>query len=267
MFNLPEEYNQEIKKAIEQEFVPLPFDAPFLWWMNGNAREKKTGGPPYFGGWAAHGEEFDNVLAAMGRNIPPTFKEYEMVNSQGSSYRIYAARAVSVAVIGSRKRWRKDAITGKSRSNLQVLAYMALYKGGKYEPWGPVVLSTKGLSAKGLEDALNLWAKETAKARRQFADNLPAWWFYVPLGTFDKEPQVKMVGPQGNQSPITPIQVYFLSQTIDQDVLHSWFVGQEIAATMIDLRRRAQEWLDDWKGKQYDQDIQPVVEEDNNIGF
>jgi hypothetical protein len=114
------------------------------------------------------------------------------------------------------------------------------------KPWGPVVLTAKGYQARNLLDAFARWEKATSQLRWKLAPGIPAWCFYMTLGTFGKERQVLNVGKPGAQSPITPISAY-LPATMDEEVLQNLFVGNEAVEMMANLQDQASEWLHAWK--------------------
>jgi hypothetical protein len=74
---------------------------------------------------------------------------------------------------------------------------------------------------------------------------VPAWCFYLSLGTFGKERQVANVGKPGAQSPITPITAYIPDKLTDE-LMSSLFVGNEVAEKMAQLQDQAAEWLNAW---------------------
>jgi hypothetical protein len=247
MFDLPQEFVDGIRNAMNGDKIELPFAAPILWWLTGKPGYKKDGSSAYFGGWAGTAEDVENAVQAMGVSLPTAFKRITMVNNEGKEYDVFCTRSAAVAIIAKRTRWIVDEQTQHSRSHTQVLCYMAEFDKEKkaYIPWGPVVLSAKALSGKALEDSFREWDKKTAAARRQYAKNLPPWFFYAPIGTFGDKPNTKMVG-SGQQSPITPAQVY-TPEEIGEAQLTAWFVGPDVAAIMADLKGQAKEWLEAWK--------------------
>lgn len=249
-FDLPPEANEI---TIDSDRITLPFAAPFLWWMNGDNHYKPTKERPqadarYFGGWSSNQDGFDIALADIGRDTAPAgFSLVELVGDEGD-YSAYITRAVSVVPIGKRSRWIKND-EGKSRSHVQYLCYMAGIETEEnrklYVPFAPVVLSAKGWSAAALETAFQTWGSKTAKARNEFASKAPAWFFYAPIGTFGKEPNVKQVGGK-QKSPITPCSVY-VPDDVTADVLQTVFVGDVIAGAMVEYRRLASDWLTAWQ--------------------
>lgn len=246
--NLSSEIASEIREAMSGDRIELPFPAPVLWWANGKANgSKKDSGVQYFGGWACNVED----MQLNAPSVPATFHQEQFTNNEGTTYDVFAARSVAVALIARRKRW----IAETNKGHTQILAYMATVEGQQgdkhYIPWNPVVLSAKSYAAIELEAALTKWEKDTITARRQFANNAPAWFFYAPLGTFGGERKQRMVG-KTQQSPITPCTVY-TPKEFDEPTLERIFVGETIATVMLDLKRQAAEWLDAWKNGKADQ--------------
>lgn len=248
LFDLPQEFVDAVSGALSGDRIELPFTAPYFWWQNGKPAYKAAGNSAYFGGWASSSDEFDAAMQQAGIENPG-FKRLTMANNEGKEYDIYAARSLAVAVIAKRNRWVVDEVTGKGRGHTQILCYSAVVtktdKGATYAPWSPIVISGKGLAAKAIETALTDFDRLTGAARRQYAKNLPAWFFWANVGTFGDKPIQKMVGT-GQQSPITPASVY-LPETITADHLKAWYVGSDIAAVMVDLKAQAKEWLDAWR--------------------
>jgi hypothetical protein len=108
------------------------------------------------------------------------------------------------------------------------------------------VLTAKGYQARNLLDAFNLWNKATAPIRWKAAPGVPAWCFYLSLGTYGKERHVMNVGKPGAQSPITPITAY-IPESFDEELISSLFVGEELAEKMAELQDQAADWLGAWK--------------------
>lgn len=240
----------------------LPFPVVYLWVLNGQAGYKSQGGAAYFGGWACKLEDTNLIAETTGVGIPSDWKVTSLSGRDGSEFETYSTRSVIVAPIGKRLSWL-DA-DGKTRSpeyqegwrrHLQVLAFLAEKSGenGKstYTPWGPVVLTAKGYQARNLLDAFSRWKRATASILHKVAPGVPAWCFYLALGTFGKERQVLNVGKQGAQSPITPATAYIPEKITDEQV-RKLFVGAEVASRMGDYLSQAAEWLKAWS--------EPVVE-------
>ena len=263
-FNIPQDAMNEMQGAMQGERIELPFFAPTVWWMNGQNNQKqlvKVNGPaPYFGGWAANADELE-----LAPDIPPSFVKATLTNRQGQEYDVYTTRLVSVAVIAKRQKWVVDD-TGRGKSHVNLLCYLASASKEKgYTPWGPVVLSGKSLSGKKVLDALSDFEKRTRTLRAQ-AKGIPAWFFYATLGTFGDKPVQEMAGKGDKQSPITPCQVW-LPDTITEDNLKSWFVGEDIAAAMMEFKHQAKDWLEDWKKPDQAQQAQPEPELTNYTDY
>jgi hypothetical protein len=240
--------------------IELPFPVVYSWVLNGQASYKSQGGALYYGGWACKADDLETVSEQSGITKPVGWQQVTISSRDGDEYEAYAARHVIVAPIGKRESWlvdghRSSAYVEGGRRHLQVLAYLASVasnqaqgdNGGKsYIPWGPVVLSAKGYQARNLLDAFAKWEKATAQLRRKVAPGVPAWCFYLALGTFGKERQTANVGKAGAQSPITPVSA-FIPEGMDEKRLESLFVGDGVAAVMADLMDQAAEWLVAWK--------------------
>jgi len=237
------------------ESVELPFPVVYVWALNGQASYKSQGGALYYGGWACKAEDMQAMTDQQGLSIPADWKLVTIASRDGGEFEAYTNRHVIVAPIGKRESWLTDGkrtteyVEG-GRRHLQVLAYMAEARGEngskQFVPWGPVILTAKGYQARNLLDAFARWNKATAQLRWRVAPGVPAWCFYLSLGTFGKERQAINVGKPGAQSPITPISAY-ISERLNDELMANLFVGNEVAALMADLQDQASDWLNAWK--------------------
>jgi hypothetical protein len=258
---LPINLDINLAKKLDQGFrageaVELPFPVVYIWALNGQASYKSQGGALYYGGWACKTEDLQATADQQGLPIPNDWKQVTISSRDGGEFEAFTTRNILVAPIGKRLSWihegkrSADYIEG-GRRHLQVLAYMAEARGenGKKEfiPWGPVVLTAKGYQARNLLDSFARWEKATGQMRWKVAPGIPAWCFYMALGTFGKERQSINVGKPGAQSPITPISAY-IHERYTEDLLTSLFVGSEVASIMSDLQDQGSEWLNAWRG-------------------
>lgn len=253
------------------EAVELPFPVVYIWALNGQASYKSQGGALYYGGWACKAEDLQSTTDQQGLSIPADWKQVTIASRDGGEFEAFTTRNLLVAPIGKRLSWLHDGKRSSEyieggRRHLQVLAYMAEGRGenGRKEfvPWGPVVLTAKGYQARNLLDAFARWDKATAQIRWKSAPGVPAWCFYMALGTFGKERQSLNVGKPGAQSPITPISVY-LNERYTDELLASLFVGNEVASIMSDLQDQAGDWLNAWSDSQ----LEGAVEVAGEIAF
>lgn len=233
------------------EGIELPFPVVYSWALNGQAAFKSLGGAPYYGGWACKVENMQEVCTKLSVPVPTGWAEGSISTRDGGEFGAYTARNILVAPIGMRESWllenmRSPSYQEGARRHLQLLAYMAERKGDKFQPWGAVVLTAKGFQGKNLRNALTEWDKVTSAARRKVAPGVPAWCFYLSVGTFGKDRAVEQVGRPGAQSPITPVSCY-VPEKLDEALMESLFVGDTVAAIMADLAGQAQEWLGAWK--------------------
>lgn len=243
--NIPKEYQDEIRQGWDER-VSLPFDAPFMWWKNGAAAGDKNGsGVQHYGGWVIDAAS----LEAITDSPPARFVKEPHYNRNGEEYIVYATRYIGIAPIGRRSRWvLPEDGRGKGTSNVQYLALLADYKDKQYKYWMPAVITLKGYSALMFDRALGEFDRQTAKARRQYANGASALFFWRLIGTFGKERNQKMVGAPGLQSPITPPVLFVPSSGWEtEEALASCFVGKELLDQMLELKRLAKEWLEDWK--------------------
>lgn len=232
------------------EAIQLPFPAPFLWAVNGQPGYKQVGGALYYGGWACKAEDLSSICRTAGIAAPSTWKPGVMSSRDGGEFEVFHTRSVIIAPIAKRESWLIDNkrvayyVEG-SRRHLQVLAYLAVKNGQAMEPWGPVVLTAKGYQAQNLSKAFNFWDKATVVHRNKIAPGVPAWCFYLAIGTFGDQRQVVQVGKSGAASPITPIGAY-VPENMSEAMVESLYVGV-IATIMADYQDRASEWLGAWK--------------------
>jgi hypothetical protein len=252
--------NINLAKKLDQgmrigEAVELPFPVVYVWALNGQASYKSQGGALYFGGWACKADDLQAVSDQQGLPIPGEWKLVTIASRDGGEFEAYTSRTIVVAPVGKRISWLHDGKRSANyieggRRHLQVLAYMAEARGGngakELLPWGPIVLTAKGYQARNLLDAFARWDKATSQLRWRLAPGVPAWCFYLTLGTFGKERQPINVGKPGAQSPITPISAY-IPDRLNEDVLAGLFVGNEVAEVMSNLQDQATEWLNAWK--------------------
>jgi hypothetical protein len=235
--------------------VDLPFPVVYVWALNGQTSYKAQGGAPYYGGWACKMEDMDAVADQQALPIPGDWKQVTISSRDGGEFEAYTSRSLIAAPIGRRESWlsdgrRSSAYIEGGRRHLQVLCYMAEAQGSNgsrtFHPWGPVVLTAKGYQARNLLDAFSRWDKATSQIRWKAAPGVPAWCFYLSLGTFGKDRQAMNVGKPGAQSPITPISAY-IPERFSEELITSLFVGNEVAGVMADLQDQAQQWLAAWK--------------------
>ena len=240
----------------DNQGAQLPFAAPYVWALNGQANMKQANDPTYFGGWAAKADEFEAAADEQGLGLPAGWKKVTLSGRDGDEYEAVVIRHIFVAPILYRECWRKDEDNKGparrspkyfegARRNVQALVYLSEKSEAGMIPWGPVVLTAKGYQAEYLKDAFKAWEKHTATLRRTVAPGVPAWCFYLAIGTFGKERQAQNVGKGNNKSPVTPISAY-LPADLSEAKLEALFVGQEIAAIMADLAEQAQAWAADW---------------------
>lgn len=245
--------------------VELPFPVVYVWALNGQASYKSQGGALYFGGWACKSDDLQATAESQGLSIPEDWKHVTIASRDGGEFEAYTTRNIIVAPIGKRESWLQDGKRSADyveggRRHMQVLAYLAEGRGEngskQFIPWGPVVLTAKGYQARNLLDAFARWDKATAQIRWKIAPGVPAWCFYLSLGTFGKDRQVINVGKPGTQSPITPISAY-IHDRMTEELIASLFVGRQVAEQMSELQDQASDWLKAWQDSNL---VEPVEE-------
>lgn len=268
LYNIPQEYQEEMQNALGGEGVRLPFTVTYWRWLTGLPSYKTVGNAPYFGGWVANVEDVDvaeQEYGALPKVEKGVFGMFTLASRDGGEYNVYGTRALAIAVIGKRQRLlMADNMTPTEhfeegcRTHIQILGLAGYREGNGIKPWGPVVLTARGLSAKAMTDAFRLFETKTKIARAKFAHGIPAWFFYAIAGTFGEKPITKLVGEPGAQSPISPCQLY-LPEDITAEVLRTWYIGEGKIEEVINWRKQAQEWLNDkrWKFGQRDEGEAP----------
>jgi len=264
VISVPKEISDSIKDGMEHGgAIQLPFSAPFIYVVNGNARFQKAGGVSYFGGWSTDKEAMDEVLKETGQELPKYFTEEDMTSSEGKPLSVYTSRFVVCAPIAFRESWvieknRYPEYREGARRHVQMIAYLADSwiegeKGSrqrKYAPWGPVVLTAKGYQAKNILDAFGAWVHATKEVRRAIAPDVPAYFFNACMGTFGDQPNFQKVGSTQTSS-ITPIELY-QPPNMDEAVVRRLFVGEAVYTIMSDCKEQAKEWLVAWKEQSLD---------------
>lgn len=244
----------------------IPFVAPTVFFKNGNAQLKALNNALYFGGWMMKDLDMEETVRAYNREKHPVgWTQAEVSPRDGDAFSGYITRHVVIAPIAMRSAWRHkdtgifypeggDYVSG-TRHVAHVLVYLAekIIEGKEtyYQPAFPAVLSARGFQVNYLKSAFQAWNKYTAPARKQFAPNVPAWCFYLALGTFGNEFKPVMVGKGTQKSPVTPI-VPFLPEKITEDTLNVLFVGEGVAGQMADMIEDSKEWINAWKTQAQD---------------
>lgn len=244
-FTVPAEYQDEMKGAMsDNSGIKLPFPAPVLYWYNGKTDFKNVAeitDPRRFGGWGVSKEDLDNLGIAPS----PAWKLHDLTNKESKSYQAYLFRSAWIAPIARRSAWFENE--GKSRSSVNILAYLALRNAeGKFLPYGAVVLSAKSFTGIALEKCFKEFTSKTADLR---GDTLPNF-FFTPIGTYGAEPKfTSNKGKGGKESSVTDPQLGQPDAGFTKDFMHNAFVGNvnpEIFGQMASFKKQAAEWLDDW---------------------
>lgn len=251
--------------------VELPFPVLYAWVLNGQSAYKSQGGALYYGGWACKAEDMEALAKNAGVFIPENWHPAAIATKDGGEFAAYITRFVVIAPIGKRISWlfndrRYPEYTEGGRQHVQVLTIMATKnEKDEYVPWLPAVLTAKGYQARNLLDVFSRWDKATAGLRYRLSPGVPAWCFYLALGTFGKDRAVINVGKSGVQSPITPISVY-LPEEMTEDKLAPLFVGNDTVRRMVEYQEQAQEWLKAWRQPSLEQQPATAAAEENG-GF
>jgi hypothetical protein len=246
--------------------VELPFKAGNVWVMNGQANMAamlKSGSVPpamYFGGFAANVKNFEETHTELGLTIPTTWQKTVGTSRDGKSFDEYVTRQISFAPITKRASYYDEATNrrspgkfGNARFHINVLAsgYLPTKNAEGhvvFQPWMPLIISAKGAQAFIILDAFRKWEKHSRAARKamgEMAHNA----FILTMGTFGDTRIQKMVGPEGKQSPITPLSLRVPEGEDDltQDFVAPRYVGDEFVTQMVELLQLSTEWVTDWK--------------------
>lgn len=231
-----------LRNPLDEGGIRLPFAAPVVWWKNGDKKMKPLGGVEYFGGWAINAEELDSLQVAS----PEGFAEATWTGDE-NDYDVFAGRFIGFAPIVKRFRWNVSD-TGKGSGHVQILGVAATWdaEAKQFLSYGPVVISGKGFTSKYIQEALKEFERVTASARKEHASNLPANFFYAPLGSFGTEPNVVMVGKGENQSPITPPTLKPV-EAYTPAVFQAFYLGADTIKMAIEWKEQAAEWVAAWK--------------------
>jgi hypothetical protein len=135
----------------------------------------------------------------------------------------------------------------------------------------PCVLSAKGLVARHLENSFRSFEKDTSTIRKQYVNNLPAWYFWILIGTFDKNTREQIKAKEGFDTFIVPPKV-FLPPEPKESFLEKYYIGLENSTRRDQCKLAAKEWLEAWKKpdnrqQQYDNAPGGVDVHEDNIPF
>jgi hypothetical protein len=232
----------------------LPEPMPVFYVVNGKqeyAESKST--PLFYGGWAVDSQKYATMLQQTQRLPYGLISPAHIIDRQGKSIEILIGRAIIVAPVTSRVSWlSKDNRTRTpdfqegSRRHVQLMVVVA-DRAGKDAPntiWGSAILSAKGFQAKNLLGLVDDWSRHTVDVRTKFAPGIPAYMFYMAVGTFGTKREVEMVGQGQNQSPITPITVFKPEMT--EAKLNGLFGGQPLLDEIARLQSISGAWVQSW---------------------
>lgn len=240
--------NIKPKKVFTSDFqyVQLPFPYLRLSWHNGNPHASKVEGAKYYGGWQIGEDRVSEDLATFGFDSLPSYftPSTEWVADNGKAYWARSARYIYAAPIFAKDDWWEEFSpqgTKVKRHRLDMLVYLASINNAVWEPWGPAVLSASGYAASAIAKSFKDFAKDTSEIRRQFAPGVDDMFFYACLGTFGPDRVNKPAG----DSAYVPCQFNKPKDGWNEQHLTNCFVGEGIAAVMVDLQVQADAWAAD----------------------
>lgn len=229
----------------------LPFAVRHFYAVNGDVRMINANNPAlYFGGFATEKAEWDAFVTQ--NNLPPMPGLVPGFTGQGSApVEVVATRALYIVPVAIRRRWLvQDGKVGQpeytpgARQHVQALVCLGIKEtmGQPIHFYAPAILTAKGYQATNLTNAIAAWPRHTAQLRNELAPNIPAWMFWMMVGTFG-ERHSEMVG-KGTKSSITPIGPYLPEMT--EAILKATYGGDEIARKVLEYRKQAVDWLAAW---------------------
>lgn len=251
-YNLDLEDLNQTGANIGMSHDSLPFPCPVFYVINGQAAYQNNPVKSlFYGGWAVDSAKYQGVLAQTQRK-PHTLLQPASVSSRGGkNIDIFTSRLLLVSPAATRTAWlSKDNKTrypdyqDGTRRHVQLLCVLADKGPSGYIQWGPAVLSAKGFQAKKLLGFLDDWSKHTVEARTKFAAGVPAFMFYMGVGTSSAQREVEMVGSGSQTSPITPMSVY--KPTITAEVLEKLYGGDALLQEIKRLQAAAASWVSGW---------------------
>jgi len=267
MISVPQDA-AEVLLGVEEGGSTLPKYIPTFYWGNGNPQLKESHPVLYHGGWKTDKETFDQIISGYGKPYPPVLEEFTGISDSNTSYDVYGSRHIFVMPIKYVKLWGvmddSDRIklskeyTDGSRSDLRWLSLFADKVGDEYIPWGPVILKARGLQSQNIVNAVQSWKKYTASARDilttqlreagKWTDSKPISekWFWMPIGTFGKEPNFQRVGSGNKTSLVSPIVTYTGESAMNPKVLETLYVGEKALVEAAHMLDETKEWFDRW---------------------
>lgn len=214
---------------------------PYIQWVNGDKKLKNLGGIAYTGGFAFPVEQ-DSSVRLTG------WKAQQLTFDSGESVDVLGASQAKFAVIRTRACWIEETDNGTRRFPLKA------YRQGMRKKTQALVLAPgcdsllmltfKGMVGDSFNRALDAhWTKVVSAANRTAPQGkkLPSYAFWVEL----KAGAPKLVGNNGKQSEITPIEIV-LPPTIDRPYLLAQYVGRDALVRSQQLWRETAEWKEAW---------------------
>lgn len=251
--------------------VELPYQTAMVWVLNGDARmaplvqAKQTPPAAFFGGWAATPDDFETMFDSINAEVVGSWKKACLQRRAGGDYEAYVTRQVHVAPFAMRESWvnadlkiRYPDYQKGARHHVQIVSYLfyqekdAQGNAAGYKPLFPIVLTAKGYQARNLVEAINIWKRGTLAVRKRLGEiGASPFSFVMSIGTTGERTQ-KMVGPEGKQSPITPIELQTPDKVtpewrITPEWMQSRYVGDELLATMNEQAEMSRDWMEAWR--------------------
>jgi len=239
--------------------VELPFACPPFFVSNGDARLEQAGGVHYFGGWACSTEKLQIASESWeDRPFPiPGLTQTDIIVKKNQKLQVLASRNILVAPIGVRqfstitaddgRKQRVAPFTKGARPGIQVLCILGYKDANKaIQPYMPVMLTASGYQVNHTQDAFANWNKAIKPLIKKLLPNVEpskiSNLFWMSIGTFGTKPNFVSVGKGDQGNTITPISAY-IPETLDEKVLETLYVGDDVSEWMADLSALAKDWL------------------------
>ena len=255
--------------------VQLPFPTVFAWAHNGSKKMSKVGGVDFHGGWHINADGLEE-MSESGELFTPfdklTWKKETQNEGMASAYDVYTSRVLNIAPIAWRMSWldkegknrAPDFDQSHTRSHLQYLCLLGqvISDGDKKQVQliAPAVISVKGFGqTRALKEALGAWRKVIDPLRGGMnAKKLPAYTWWLTIGTHGDQPTFETVGKGSQTNDITPLKAIILNDKPTAEWMGARFIGTENFVLATSLLKESQDWLKAWKQPTT---TKPVIEE------
>lgn len=252
-FNIDPELAEALAEGVLPggEAIRLPFEVPYVQWINGDKRMAQLGGTAFYGGWDISEEYSGDAVKEIG-DLPGWELVDRVSQSNSKTYKVWTTRSILFAPIASRTAFASiddpavlyPTMVPGTRTKMQVLGLLANRVDGEIQYWGPAVITLRSTKAGQFRGVMRDWEKHAGDSIAKIAPHLPPWVFWMEVGTFGKERNESMAGKGNQQSPVANIVLQ--TPELNEETLQELFVGQELMIEMLRFKREADEWLTAW---------------------